>query len=254
MADGKRLSTTAKVAVPRVGGQAGGATLELDAALAKAIGARIRITTSIPDHTFEGVLFTVCPVTNLVAVSTTSAPPNTSTTLPAGQPSDYRIVPVSQIQNFSILSFPSGQNDKLIDGTGGRIGGDADFSIARLDLDALKRKEEDAVKKLKEKDALRGKGVGKEAQDIFDHINRQLPSRWHETDIVVNDAVVISAPYGLENCKAPKDKGASLVRVKKILEGFYARKKPQTATSTAATGPAAGRVPVATPVPPRKGG
>ncbi|KAK5005184.1 hypothetical protein LTR28_008027, partial [Elasticomyces elasticus] len=37
--------------------------------------------------------------------------------------------------------------------------------------------------------------------------------------IVVDNAVIISAPYRPEDCKAPKDKQEALNRVKKILEG-----------------------------------
>jgi hypothetical protein len=79
----------------------------------------------------------------------------------------------------------------------------------------------------------------------------RLPTRWHETSIVVNDAVMISPPYGLDNCAAPKDKQTSLTRVHKILEGFYARRKQQQGGAPANS---AGRPVVATPLGPRKGG
>jgi len=41
-------------------------------------------------------------------------------------------------------------------------------SIARVDLRTLKAREQVAIQKIREKDAMRGKGVGKEAQDLFD--------------------------------------------------------------------------------------
>jgi hypothetical protein len=45
-------------------------------------------------------------------------------------------------------------------------------SIGRVDIKALKAREEEAVRKLKEKEAMRGKGVTKEGQDIFDALAR----------------------------------------------------------------------------------
>jgi hypothetical protein len=46
----------------------------------------------------------------------------------------------------------------------------------------------------------------------------RLPTRWHERSIIVNDAVMISEPYGPDNCAAPKDQQNMLVRIKKVLE------------------------------------
>lgn len=53
----------------------------------------------------------------------------------------------------------------------------ADISAAqprmgKVDLKALKAREEAAVKKLKEEEARKGKGVGREAQEIFDALAR----------------------------------------------------------------------------------
>ena len=61
--------------------------------------------------------------------------------------------------------------------TGGATTGPANFdaalpSIARVDLRAAKAREEQAIGRIKEHDAKKGKGVGKEAQDIFDALDR----------------------------------------------------------------------------------
>ena len=45
-------------------------------------------------------------------------------------------------------------------------------SISKLDLNALKSREETAVRKIKEKDASRPKGVSKEACDVYDAVTR----------------------------------------------------------------------------------
>lgn len=75
----------------------------------------------------------------------------------------------------------------------------------------------------------------------------RLPTRWHANDIIVNDNVIIQPPYGVENLKANKADQNSLQHVRKVLEGYYSKKK-------ASQGGAAQRPGVATPIPPRKGG
>jgi protein LSM12 len=37
--------------------------------------------------------------------------------------------------------------------------------------------------------------------------------------MIVHEAVIITPPYRVEDCKGPKDKQEVLVRVKKVLEG-----------------------------------
>lgn len=76
-------------------------------------------------------------------------------------------------------------------------------------------------------------------------LSNRLPTRWHDTSIIVNDAVIISKPYTLEDCRAPVDNQKSLPQVRKILENFFARKKNPQGTN---------RPVVATPIAPRKGG
>lgn len=75
-----------------------------------------------------------------------------------------------------------------------------------------------------------------------------MPTRWHDQAIIVNNAVIISPPYRIEDCKAPKGKEASLNQVRKILEGAL-RKMGANKGAGAATPPVS-----TTPVAPRKGG
>ena len=42
---------------------------------------------------------------------------------------------------------------------------------------------------------------------------------------MVNDSVLIEAPYKAENVKGPKDKQGAVVQIKKVLEGYYQKKK-----------------------------
>lgn len=50
-----------------------------------------------------------------------------------------------------------------------------------------------------------------------------LPTRWHETSIVVSDAVMIRAPYRSEDCSAPQNQQKALQRVKQVLEAERAK-------------------------------
>ncbi|KAL5357489.1 anticodon-binding domain-containing protein [Aspergillus floccosus] len=199
MADNKRQP---RVRTPKQG--MAGAMVPLEVALSGAIGARVRITTA-QQSTIEGTLFTADPITNLVAINTAD---------PKQAQADYHIFPVSRIQSFQLLSLapPSTAAD-------GPSFSDAVPSVHALDIRALKNRETTAIGKLHENEARRGKGVTREAQDIFDAISRTMPVRWDGTNIVVADAVAIAAPYRPDDCR-PLVAGdtAALLRVRKVLE------------------------------------
>lgn len=189
----------------------------LEVALSGAIGARVRITTAAPAATtLEGTLFTACPITNLVAINTSPPPPTpiTAANSTQAQAGDYHIIPISQIQSFQLLSLAPSANSP-----DGPSFTDAYPALHALDIRALKAREANAVAKLQEREARRGKGVTKEAQDLFDAFSRTMPARWDGTSIVVADAVVIAKPYRVEDCR-PLVAGdtAALTRVRKVLE------------------------------------
>jgi len=213
-----------------------------DAVLTKAIGSRVRITNAL-NQVIEGTLFTACPTTNVVAINT--APSKASPGAP--HPGDYHVIPMAQVQQVQVLSLAG---DAATEGgavTGARLD-DLMASISRIDVDALRGREEAAVRKMKEWDRTRGKGVTKEAQDIFDWFARTLPVYWDGQSIIVNSSVRVDPPYSTEDCKAPKDKQQAEAQIRVVLEGYY-RKKTQSNYSNAG---GASR-PVMPPVP-RKGG
>ena len=104
----------------------------------------------------------------MVAINTTPIPPNPSTNL-SSQPGDYKIIPISSIQQFQIISLT-----QTLDNAEGpdTIFENAVPAINKLDMSTLKAKEELAIRKVKEHNATRGKNVTKEAQDIFDWFSR----------------------------------------------------------------------------------
>ncbi|KAI9769046.1 MAG: hypothetical protein M1839_003809 [Geoglossum umbratile] len=214
MADLKRQSGTAggKASGPSSPANAGSINpLSLEAALVGAIGARVRLTTTL-SNTLEGTLFVADPITNLVAVNTAPPPPTPSSNNAnsAAQPGDYHIIPVNQISSFKILFLGDSGSAK-----------EPSFEtalpkISNVNLAAAKQREEVAVRRLQENERRLGKGVTREGQEIFDALSKTLPSRWHEARIIVLDTVMIYPPYEVENCKAEKDSTA-LQRVKMVL-------------------------------------
>ncbi|EPS33896.1 hypothetical protein PDE_08858 [Penicillium oxalicum 114-2] len=199
----------------------------LEAALSGAIGARVRITTAAPNaSTFEGILFTACPITNLVAINT--FPASAAADSKQASNGDYHVIPISRIQNFQLLAAPSNSSD-------GTSFTDAIPSIQALDIRALKTREAKAIGEAMDREARRGKGVTREAQDIFDAFSRTMPAHWNGPRIVVADSVSIAPPYRVEDCRplvAGND--AALTRVRKVLE--MERKKIEFRNASATIG------------------
>ncbi|KAF2760022.1 hypothetical protein EJ05DRAFT_319239 [Pseudovirgaria hyperparasitica] len=239
MAENKRNSVSGKLASPKPGG-AQKDLADMGDVLYKAVGARVKVSVAPHNTAYEGTIFAVSPETNLLAINTAPPPPNPSTSA-FSQPGNFHVIPICHLLSFTVLS-PAERTEGAVDGFAG-----VQPPIDKLDTAALSQREEAAVRKLKEKEATKNRAVSKEGQDIFDSIARTLPCRWHEASIIVNDAVMIKPPYRVEDCQAPKDKDRSLAQVKKILEGFLARKGRSATTNNV-------RPAVATAIPLRKGG
>ncbi|KAJ5899475.1 hypothetical protein N7495_004219 [Penicillium taxi] len=193
-------------------------TVSMDGTLIGSIGARLRITTAAPNSsTYEGTLFAADPITNLVAINTNPAAALKAKNDMTG---DFKLFPISQIQSFHLLSLQPT---------------DAQSSLPALDMRALKAREAKAVNELQEQEARRGKGVTREAQDIFDALGRTMPARWDGQNIIVADAVSIAPYYRVDDCR-PLIKGdtAALARVRKVLE--MERKKIELRTASATIG------------------
>ncbi|KAL9038151.1 MAG: hypothetical protein Q9214_005401 [Letrouitia sp. 1 TL-2023] len=201
MTDTKRPNLgKASVATPNIGPSG---MVSLENALSGAIGARIRLQTTLPAQpTLEGILFTACPLTNLIAISV-------STT--ASNPPTHHIIPVSSIQSFTLLPTSPGSN-----GFSSALGNTSQLNT--LPTASLLARADAAVARLKEAASRKNKSVGREAQELFDGLGRTLPTRWDGTSIVVMDEVLISAPYRGEDCKAKAGVQAhTLNRVRKVV-------------------------------------
>lgn len=74
----------------------------------------------------------------------------------------------------------------------------------------------------------------------------------------MNDAVLVSPPYAVENCRAPKDSKQAEGQIKRVLEGYYQKRKAgnsntNTAANSGVSTPVGGPRTVV-PALPRKGG
>jgi protein LSM12 len=120
---------------------------------------RVRINTVVAGHTIEGTLLVADPVTSLAVVDTTPEAPTR----------DLHVITISNIQDFQILSI----SDKKEGDEASASGAEAGLPpVTKIDIAALRAREEAAIRKVKERDAQRGKGVTKEAQEIFDWFAR----------------------------------------------------------------------------------
>ncbi|KAF2772634.1 hypothetical protein EJ03DRAFT_380652 [Teratosphaeria nubilosa] len=212
MADGsKRNSVAGKVAPSKAGGAATTASQSVPdgvAALAKSVGASIKITTAAPHiQTYEGTLYAADPITNIVAI-------NTSGSTDPVKPANFHLLPFSRIKDFTVVSVARNVES-------GEVGfASALPPIGKVDVEQVRKREEDAIKKLKEAEKHKGKGVSSDGQEIYDSFRRlNMEVRWHNAEIIVYNSVIITPPYRVEDCKGPKDKQETLLRVKKVLEG-----------------------------------
>lgn len=172
MADSKRNNAVGKVATPKPGGSTAQPMLDTLEALGKAIGARIKLTTAAPhSQSYEGTLFTACPLLDLVVINTRTA--DSATPQGAG---DYHLIPVSRIQTFHVVELA---------GSGAESNGysTAQPPIGPVDIKRLEKRAADRVRQLQEEEKNLGKGVTKEAQAIYDSFKRMYVYPAFITDV-----------------------------------------------------------------------
>ncbi|KAL9618887.1 MAG: hypothetical protein Q9160_006477 [Pyrenula sp. 1 TL-2023] len=204
-AGGKTANTTAP-ALPQTGTPN---LVSLNEALCAAIGARIRVTVTSPvSTTYEGTLMTADPITQLLVIATSPPPTDPSVTSLSGS---FHIIPIA-----SLASVPTILSIALSSQTSSFTA--ALPALAPLPIAALRAREEAAIRAIKERDQKRGKGVTKEAQEIFDALGKTLPVAWKGTGILVSDSVLVEPPYRIGNCRATGGGDSALSRVRKVLE------------------------------------
>ncbi|KAM0749708.1 hypothetical protein T439DRAFT_326585 [Meredithblackwellia eburnea MCA 4105] len=156
------------------------------------------------DKSIQGSLWTYDPALSLVVLSSPSAV--------SPQKRSYTLIKTQQIVSVQVLSeTPDPALPSLSD------------ALKSLSVKDAEARVERAVQEDQRARARIGKGVTLEAQSLFDALGKTLPVRWHETQIIVMDEVLISAPYRPADVKGTKGSGERVERVRKVLEGERAR-------------------------------
>jgi hypothetical protein len=195
-------------------------------------------------------------VLHIVAIDTRPPPPNPASNA-ASKPCDYHIIPFTRIATCQILSLQQSGDGSIAS---------ALPPIGPVDTKQLQKREAQRIQQLKDEENDRGKGVSREAQAIYDALKKMydyhaypqlerdandithsnIPVRWHNQEIIVQEHVIILPPYRPEDCKAGKERQDSLGRVRKVLEGERRKLKDKEEKERKSG--------VATPTGPRKGG
>ncbi|KPI39375.1 uncharacterized protein AB675_5220 [Cyphellophora attinorum] len=165
---------------------ASGSLIGQDSALYNAIGARVTVTTSAIPR-IEGTIYTADPMTSLLILETSSSP-NTAITPQSltAPPGNYRLIPISQITSFTILSSgPANTSSSQIPTPAPQI--DTAAATARLNT---------AIANAQAALSRQGpRGTSRRDQALFDALARTHPARWEGNSMVISDSFLIEKPY-----------------------------------------------------------
>lgn len=108
---------------------------------------------------------------------------------------------------------------------------DEPLRVRHVDVNKLRQREATAIKKESQRCAKINPSIRREAQLLFNDIDRTLPCRWDGSSIVVLEDIEIVAPYTHEHVQLRSAAAAgastraanSLSRVRQIVETYYAR-------------------------------
>ncbi|KAH0840952.1 hypothetical protein FOPE_06493 [Fonsecaea pedrosoi] len=212
MADGRRQNAGTRVPVALPKGeqtQPAASSVSQDVSLQLAIGSRVRLTTTAPNQTtVEGTVYTADPLTNLLVITTTassSAITSSSLVAPAGT---YRIIPISQISSFQLLSLP--QSSPVSANSS---------ALNTIDTNAVQGRLARNIAAQQAAQARVGpKGTSPIDQALFDALSRTHPARWSGNMMVVSDTFLIDKPYGAANVRHAEGRDGDLDRMKKVVD------------------------------------
>ncbi|KAG9788062.1 hypothetical protein ABEF93_000351 [Exophiala dermatitidis] len=208
----KRPSAGARVpvALPKSEPAQTPATVSLDVGLQQAIGSRVRVTTVAPNQTsVEGTVYTADPLTNLLVLNISAVPPTgiSSATLaaPAGA---YRIIPISQISSFQLLSLPQQQAEAP-----------TNPALNKIDINAVQSRLARNIAAQQAAQARIGpKGTTPTDQALFDALSRTHPARWTGNLMLISDTYLIEKPYGAVNVRFVEGRHGDLERMRKVVD------------------------------------
>eukprot|EP00178_Gracilaria_changii_P024216 TRINITY_DN73004_c0_g1_i1.p1 TRINITY_DN73004_c0_g1~~TRINITY_DN73004_c0_g1_i1.p1 ORF type:complete len:199 (+),score=33.79 TRINITY_DN73004_c0_g1_i1:33-629(+) len=117
--------------------------------------------------------------------------------------------------NFKLLRTSAIQQVKLLE-TAKPNSLSTSFEPNTVSLKSVQSREEKVLKEMKEEAKKIGVGVTKEGQEIFNALEKTVPCKWEDKNIVVFDTIKIEPPYDVANCSGSDH--TALERVKKVLE------------------------------------
>ncbi|SAM07068.1 hypothetical protein [Absidia glauca] len=175
------------------------------------IGRRIKVKTTLNEE-FEGLIYTYDRITNCIALDILF----TYGSRHSRKSLSFRILKIGHIKEIMAVTSDEASAPLQDPAVAHTSKLSSYLPVAPVNLGRLVAREADTAKGVKQQVAKLGVGVTEEAQEIFDALAKTLPCRWSNDSIIVMDEVIITPPYGVENCKANSTSAAFLARVKKV--------------------------------------
>ncbi|OCT44130.1 hypothetical protein CLCR_00695 [Cladophialophora carrionii] len=172
---------------------------------------RVRVTTAVPNQaTLEGSVYTADPLTNLLVLNINAATgaslTSASLVAPAGT---YRIIPISQISSFQLLSLPQSSSEPAPHSAFNAI--DTNAVQARLAKNIAAQQAAQA--------RVGPKGTSPVDQALFDSLSRTHPARWSGNVMIISDTFLIEKPYGQSNVRHIDGQSVGdLERMRKVVD------------------------------------
>jgi len=185
------------------------------------VGLRVRLVLDecVPDAPtepsvpagIEGIVFAYDERRNLLVVCTPSSS--------GADLYDVHVLRASHVAEVQVLSegieasqrqsrWRSGRERALFSGG----------SLPALSIEALRQRESGSLARARERSSKLGRGVSVLGQLVFDALDRTLPCRWDEPNIIVLDSVYVPPPYTAEGVRSLDDDEAAAQRVRLVLE------------------------------------
>jgi hypothetical protein len=122
-----------------------------------------------------------------------------------------------------------------IKATGASEDKDVLLPVKALNVTKLRQREEKAVNAARQRASkIGGAGVTRDAQLIFNELDRILPCRWDGTNIIVLDDILLQPPYQVDNVSpiaraqqhhhAEGELQVAIARIRQIIEGLHKKK------------------------------
>eukprot|EP00753_Platysulcus_tardus_P009346 PLAT2000.1.p1 GENE.PLAT2000.1~~PLAT2000.1.p1 ORF type:complete len:203 (+),score=44.39 PLAT2000.1:58-609(+) len=165
------------------------------------VGVSVSITTSTGD-VVEGEIYCYDPVTDTIALQQKAA----HTTLKSA----FHLIRTQHVKAMEVLALGSG--DAL------------PRSLPPVRMEDVEALEAEALRAEAERRLHLGVGVTKEAQQLYDAINKTMPCAWDGRAIVVLSVVYIHEPYVADSCELVEGGDErTLARVKRVVSAIRSK-------------------------------